>query len=72
MKKTIWGRVGVSFQLTEAKFRTLSAGGHEAEELIRDKLAKGDFLPDGETYFEPDNNDLDGHWRLTDEINLDL
>ena len=72
MKKYVWGRVGLSFQLTEAEFHTLSAGGYEAEELIRAKLAEGDFLPDGETYFEPDGNGSEGQWQLSDEIALDL
>lgn len=72
MEKYVWGRVGLSFRLTTEEFHTLSAGGYEAEELIRAKLAEGRFLPDGETYFGPDGNGSEGHWRPDDEIALDL
>lgn len=74
MKKYIWGRVGISFHLTEEEFRILSSDMDEsrAVDLLRSKLASGEFLPSGETYFPiGGDGDVDG-WMLYDEITLDL
>ncbi len=74
MKKYIWGRVGISFHLTEEEFRILSSGMDEdkAVDLLRSKLASGEFLPSGETYFPVGGDgDVDG-WMLSEEITLDL
>ena len=44
----------------------------KAVDLLRSKLASGEFLPSGETYFPVGGDgDVDG-WMLSEEITLDL
>ena len=49
--KKIWGRIGMTFHLTEEEFHTLQEGGDDAAELIFQKVKSGEALLDGDTYF---------------------
>lgn len=74
MKKYIWGRVGIALYLTEEEFRIFSSDMNEdgAINLLRSKLASGQFLPCGETYFPIGGDGNADRWMLYDEITLDL
>lgn len=44
--KKIWGRIGMTFHLTEEEFHTLQEGGDDAAELIFQKVKSGEALLD--------------------------
>lgn len=48
--KSLWMRVGISFNLTEDEFRRVETGGDEGAAIIREKIKSGSFRLDGETY----------------------
>ena len=69
--KKIWGRIGMTFHLTEEEFHTLQEGGDDAAELIFQKVKSGEALLDGDTYF-PSPEDPRRYWEFSGDIELCL
>ena len=74
--KKIWGRIGMTFELTE-EFRTLQEGGDDAVELIFQQVKNGEALLDGDTYFpSPEDGacsyDPKKYWGFSEDIELCL
>ena len=75
--KKIWGRIGMTFHLTEKEFLTLQEGGDDAAELIFQKVKSGEALLDGDTYFpSPEDGacsyDPRRYWEFSGDIELCL
>ncbi len=69
-RKKAWGRIGVTFELTEQEFRTLEAGGEDAAKLVLQKMRSGEYQLGGDTYFPPE--DQETHWQHPYDINIGL
>lgn len=75
--KMIWGRIGMTFHLTEEEFGVLQAGGDDAAELIFQKVKSGAAYLDGDTFFPPscDSPCSDGnknYWQFGEDIEICL
>lgn len=70
MKKKIFARLGVTIMLTKGQFLRLSAGGADAAALIREKVRRGDFELDGETYFPAHSSSDSTEWTHSHDIEL--
>lgn len=69
-RKKLWGRIGMSVDITERELDYLQSGGPMAEALLRNLVEKRRFRLDGETYFPKASGD-DAH-ETGNEICLDL
>lgn len=69
-RKKIWGRIGMSADITEREFDLLNGGYPMAEVTFRNLFEAGRFRLDGDTYF-PVSSD-DGAHEISEEINMDL
>lgn len=69
-RKKIWGRIGMSAEITEREFNLLKGGYPMDEVAFRNLFEAGRFRPDGDTYF-PETSDNDAH-IIEEEINMDL
>lgn len=69
-RKKLWGRIGMTADITEREFDYLQSGGHMAEALVHHLFQAGRFRLDGETYF-PEASGGDVH-EIGNEICLDL
>ena len=75
--KMVWGRIGMTFHLTEEEFGILQAGGNDAAELIFQKVKSGAAFLDGDTYFPPpdDRPQSEGsknYWQFSEDIEICL
>ena len=70
--KKLWGRYGITMNLTAAELATVAAGGEAAFDFIRSKVTRGEFSLDGETYFPAKVSCLPNEWPLTEDISFEL
>ena len=75
--KKIWGRIGMTFELTEEEFHTLQEGGDDAAELVFQKVKNGEALLEGDTYFpSPEDGSCSyapkKYWEFSGDIELCL
>lgn len=68
--KKVWGRIGMTADLTEREFDILQSGGHMADALLHNLIENRRFRLDGETYF-PEASENDMH-EIGNEICLEL
>lgn len=69
-RKKLWGRIGMSADITEREFDYLQSGGLMAEVLLHNLVENRRFRMDGETYF-PEASGDDVH-EIGNEINLNI
>lgn len=70
--KNFWMRAGISIPLNAKEFRLVCEGGDEGMKIIQNRIARGAFSLDGESY-APANlgNTADDEWKH-EEINFDF
>ena len=56
-RKKLWGRIGMTADITEREFDILQCGGPMAEVLVHNLHQAGRFRLDGETYFPEASGD---------------
>lgn len=56
-RKKLWGRIGMTADITEWEFDYLQSGGLMAEVLVRNLFQAGRFRLDGETIFPESSGD---------------
>lgn len=70
--KKLWGRYGITMNLTAAELATITSGGEAACDYIRGKVTRGEFSLDGETYFPAKLPCQPNEWPLTEDISFEL
>lgn len=69
-RKKVWGRIGMSAELTDYEFDILQCGNRLSEVLLHNLIETGRLRLDGESYF-PETAD-EGFHEIGNEINLSL
>lgn len=72
--KTLWMRVGITFDLAQEEFEKVKSGSDKGAALIREKMLTGHFRLDGETYAPQDMGQFadENQWRYCEDINYDF
>ena len=56
-KRKIWGRFGMSGEISSEQLRVLQKGAAESRTLLMELFSAGVFVLDGETYFPEEGNE---------------
>ncbi len=71
-KCNAFARLGVVFSLTANDCALISTGSDAAHDFIRDKVARGDFELEGETYFPGGSVPCEGEFCPREDLNFDF
>lgn len=71
-RKKAFVRLGVTFDLSEDDCALISTGSDAAHDFIRDKVARGDFELEGETYFPGGSVPCEGEFCPREDLNFEF